>query len=70
MIDFRTKIGIRFCAPSVGTPCLRVFNRGSIFILKPGIDFDLKIADRFPYQNRIAINPDIFLIAIIGAIAI
>jgi hypothetical protein len=38
--------------------------------LKSGIGFDLKIADRFLYQNRIAIDPDYFLIAIIGAIAI
>ena len=34
------------------------------------IDFDLKIADRFLYENRIAIDPDIFLIAIMDAIAI
>ena len=38
--------------------------------VESGIDFDLKIADRFLYQNRIAIDPDNFLIAIIGAIAI
>jgi len=34
------------------------------------IDFDLKTAERFLYQNRIAIDPDNFLIAIMGAIAI
>jgi len=38
--------------------------------VESGIDLDLKIADRFLYQNRIAINPDNFLIAIMGAIAI
>jgi len=38
--------------------------------VESGIDFDLKIADRFLYHNRIAIDPDNFLIAIIGAIAI
>jgi hypothetical protein len=38
--------------------------------VKSGIDFDLKFADRFLYQNRIAIDPDNFLIAIMGAITI
>ena len=38
--------------------------------VESGIDFDLKIADRFLYQNRIAIDSDNFLIAIMGAIAI
>jgi hypothetical protein len=35
-----------------------------------GIDFDLKIAGRFLYQNRIPIDPDIFLIASMDAVAI
>jgi len=54
----------------VSTSLFRVFNRGSIGKQKSGIDFDLKFADRFLYQNRIAIDPENFMIAIMSAIAI
>jgi len=38
--------------------------------VEPGIDFDRRFADRFLYQNRIAIDPENFLIAIMDAILI
>jgi len=46
------------------------FNRWSIWKRKTLIDFDLKIADRFPDQNRSPIFPERFSIAIMIAIAV
>ena len=69
LIDFHMKIGIRFHVPSVLAVPEPVFNRRSILRLKSLIDFHMKIGIRFCDQNRIAIDPDWFLIAIVIAIA-
>jgi len=70
VIDFRSKIRIRFCVLSEFLFRKSFFNRGSISKRKTGSDFDPEIADRFRNENRWLIFPECFLIAIVIAIAI
>ncbi len=70
LIDFHTKIGIRFHVPSVLAVPEPVFNRNPICRSKSLIDFHMKIGIRFADQNRFLIFPERFSIAIGIAIAV
>jgi hypothetical protein len=70
LIDFPTKIGIRFHVPSALAVPEPVFNRRSILRSKSMIDFPMKIGIRLRNENRLRIFPERFSIAIVIAIAV
>jgi len=70
LIDFHLKIGIRFHAPSVLVVPEPDFNRDPICSSKSLIDFHMKIGIRSRDENRSAIFPERFSIAIVIAIAV
>jgi len=68
LIDFHMKTGIRFHAPSVHAVPEPVFNRDPICRSKSLIDFSMKTGIRLCNENRSAIFPEWFSIAIVIAI--
>jgi hypothetical protein len=69
LIDFHIKIGIRFHVPSAHAVPEPGFNRDPICRSKSLIYFSMKIGIRLCNENRSAIFPEWFTIAIVIAIA-